>query len=451
MSEFIDQTTKLENGVSIVTRTMPDRRRAAFQIAVRAGASAEEPYEHGCAHFVEHLLLCGTPRRPSAMAVKKEFGDLGFGSINAGTMYPCVILPTAKEGTLFYSPSKFYEALDICLDVVSNPRFDPGDFEGERARILEEIDAQQRNQDDVRMRQWQAALFDGTPRARSLSGSSEQIRNTTLNSLKEFYRRTYTGKRFYVFAAGNIEHDRVVEKVRSYLGDRLPGTSFSLPTITLHPAEVRIPREEAIQQIAFKLLWPGATANDPSSVAMNVAARMLATMLNREAANRQKFVYDLGTSLWSHEDVGGFEVSGKCTVQKSDAVFEIIGQCLRQLHNDTPSDLFDTEIQSSKNYWEVFEPTVVGEANRLLAETFYLGRLLSVDEYMARIERVTLKDIQTIAGNILESPMALYAEGPIDRFPSRAQIEEHIRIELPEPVDNKIRTRFLYHEQSVPT
>jgi len=55
--------TTLENGIRVVTETMPQVRSIAISIVVDVGPKDEVPEQSGLAHFVEHQMFKGTGSR----------------------------------------------------------------------------------------------------------------------------------------------------------------------------------------------------------------------------------------------------------------------------------------------------------------------------------------------------------------------------------------------------
>ena len=67
MSTF--ERTVLPNRVRVITAPMDRVQSTACYVTVEAGSRYETAPENGVAHFVEHVLFCGTPRRPSVRAL----------------------------------------------------------------------------------------------------------------------------------------------------------------------------------------------------------------------------------------------------------------------------------------------------------------------------------------------------------------------------------------------
>jgi predicted Zn-dependent peptidase len=76
--------TVLENGLRIVSSTMPHTRSASVGIYVGAGSRHENDEIAGVSHFLEHMLFKGTTRRPTAQQISEEIEGIG-GIMNAAT------------------------------------------------------------------------------------------------------------------------------------------------------------------------------------------------------------------------------------------------------------------------------------------------------------------------------------------------------------------------------
>ena len=73
----------LDNGVTIVTESMPYLRSATFGVWVVGGSAADPDESQGIAHFAEHMAFKGTPTRTSEQ-IAQQFDMIG-GYVNAFT------------------------------------------------------------------------------------------------------------------------------------------------------------------------------------------------------------------------------------------------------------------------------------------------------------------------------------------------------------------------------
>src|SRR5918998_848485 len=119
-----DKTT-LDNGLRIVSASLPHTRSASINFFVGAGSRYELDETAGVSHFLEHMLFKGTERRPTPRAVSEEIEGVG-GLMNAAT---------DKELTVYWAKvghQHFVRALDLLADNLRNSLFQPEEIEKER-------------------------------------------------------------------------------------------------------------------------------------------------------------------------------------------------------------------------------------------------------------------------------------------------------------------------------
>src|SRR5512135_1027584 len=114
--------TSLENGVRILTATMPQTLAVRVSLFVGVG-SRYEPDELGdVSHFVEHMLFKGTERRPAARHIAEAIEGVG-GYSNAYT---------DQDNTAYWAKvaaPHFAEAADVLIDMLRHSTFDPLEVE----------------------------------------------------------------------------------------------------------------------------------------------------------------------------------------------------------------------------------------------------------------------------------------------------------------------------------
>src|SRR4030042_707068 len=105
--------SRLNNGLKVITHSMPQMQSVAIGVWIRTGGRYEEAQNKGVAHFIEHLLFKGSLRY-SCRKIKEAIEGVG-GSLNGFT---------SEELTCYLVkiPSRHLElALDVLSDMVLNP------------------------------------------------------------------------------------------------------------------------------------------------------------------------------------------------------------------------------------------------------------------------------------------------------------------------------------------
>ena len=133
--------SKLDNGLTIVTESMPHLESAALGVWVMAGSRNETQNQHGISHLLEHMAFKGTKSR-SALQIAEEIENVG-GELNAAT---------SVETTAYYArvlKPEVSHATDILYDILANSIFDEQELAREKHVILQEIGAALDTPDDI--------------------------------------------------------------------------------------------------------------------------------------------------------------------------------------------------------------------------------------------------------------------------------------------------------------
>src|SRR5215217_8130810 len=122
------QSTKLPNGIAVLTEHMPGLRSVTAGIWVRRGSRHESPELNGICHFIEHAVFKGTRRR-TAHDIAVETDRLG-GHLDAFTTHE------ATGFTMKVTDKALPQAFDLLADMLARPRFDSEDLQREQKVIL---------------------------------------------------------------------------------------------------------------------------------------------------------------------------------------------------------------------------------------------------------------------------------------------------------------------------
>ena len=118
------KVSRLDNGLRIITDTVPEMETVAVGAWADVGTRHEELKHNGVAHMVEHMMFNGTPTRNSR-EIAEAVEDVG-GQINAYT---------SREITAYYIhllKNDMPMAMDILSDILQRPTFPDSELEKER-------------------------------------------------------------------------------------------------------------------------------------------------------------------------------------------------------------------------------------------------------------------------------------------------------------------------------
>ncbi len=201
------QSTKLPNGIAVLTEHMPGLRSVTAGIWVRRGSRHETAELNGICHFIEHAVFKGTRHR-SARDIAVETDRLG-GNLDAYTTHEMTGFTTKVADTALS------QAIDLLADLVSHPRFEQEDLEREQKVILEEMKMVEDTPDELLGELFNAAYFPNQPLGRPIEGTRETVSTFDHKTTVAFHAREFSYSNLVVAAAGNVDHARLVELVGS--------------------------------------------------------------------------------------------------------------------------------------------------------------------------------------------------------------------------------------------
>src|SRR5271166_2054990 len=195
----------LPNGVRIVTEAMPYFRSVSLGIWIGTGSRIERGAENGLSHFIEHMLFKGTTHR-SAEDIARSVDSIG-GGLDAFT---------GKE-LVSYNTKVLDEHLPVAFDVLSdmvlNPLFRGDDIEKEKGVILEELKMEVDQPEYLLHEIFISNFWKNHGLGKPILGTRDTVKKFQQERLFEYYRRVYAPRNILITAAGNLEHDRIVDLI----------------------------------------------------------------------------------------------------------------------------------------------------------------------------------------------------------------------------------------------
>jgi predicted Zn-dependent peptidase len=401
----------------VVTEQLAGVRSASFGVWVGVGSRDETATQHGCSHFLEHLLFKGTAER-SALDISIALDAVG-GEFNAFT---------AKEYTCFHArvlDSDLPLAIDVLGDMITSSLLSAEDVEAERDVILDEIAMHDDDPDDVAHNLFaEQAWGSGTPLGRSIAGTVGSIEALSRAQVQRFYRRHYRPENIVIAAAGNLEHADVVRRVQKAFGRGgfLAGQADPLPA---RHATARKPRVhgglvEAVrpfEQVNLVLGMEGVDRNDDRRFALGVLNTALgggtSSRLFQEVRERRGLAYSVFSFASHHADSGVVGVSVGCLPNKLDEVLTVVRTELSRVaaHGITPDELARGKGQLRGGLVLGLEDSG-SRMSRLGKAELVHDELLSIDDVMARIDEVTLEQVREVAADVFGGREILAVVGP---------------------------------------
>jgi len=409
------KSTRLPNGIAVLTEHMPGLRSVTVGIWVRRGSRHESAELNGICHFIEHAVFKGTQRR-SARDIAVETDQLG-GHFDAYTTHEMTGF------ALKVADTALAQAVDLLADLVSHPRFDQEDLEREQRVILEEMKMVEDTPDELLGELFNAAYFPNQPLGRPIEGTKETVPTFDHKTTIAFHAREFAYANLVVAAAGNVNHDRLLDLVgRAFDGCEGGVGARPIPLINASPnpaAPILIEQKNELEQahLVIATPWPDALSNDryAASLLASVIGGGTSSRLWQKIREERGLAYSVGAGGSAFSDVGVFNVYAGTSPEQLDEVLDLAVDTLRDTvnHDVTDEELREQAIASILLGLE----SSSARASTLARQEIIHGRRISPDEVVEKIRAITPDDLREIARSYFRSEtLSLGALGNLNGF-----------------------------------
>jgi len=419
MSESLPQKTVLKNGIRILTKTMPHVRSVSMGVWVNVGARDESPSESGLSHFIEHMIFKGTRRR-TGYQIAKEFDAIG-GQTNAYT---------SMEHTCYHAKvldAHLVTMVDILTDIFLNSIFDEKDVQMERPVILQEVGMVEDSPEDYIHLLAGSGFWGDNPLGRSILGTRENIVGFSAEMIRDFFHRLYLPTRIFISAAGNLEHDHLVDLV---------GSAFeSIPVVGAFPDRTSPQgrnhvgfHQRDLEQIHLCLATKGLSVTDPRRYAFSILNTLIggnmSSRLFQEIREKRGMAYSVYSFISPHIDTGMFGVYAGVDPKRAKECTELILKEMKALKSER---IGDSELRGAKEYLKgnllLASESVDNQMARLAQNEIHFQRYVPLEEVIEDIEAVTQEDIAELAQDLFQDrQLVLTMLGPVEDGASYKEI-----------------------------
>jgi predicted Zn-dependent peptidase len=323
---------------------MPGVRSVSLGAWVRAASLHESPEKMGVSHMLEHMVFKGTPTR-SARDLALALETLG-GSLDAYT---------AREHTAYQAKvldEHLPQAADVLADLVFRPVLRAADLALERKVVLEEISTVDDTPDDLVFELHNAQLWGNHPYGFSILGTRETVGALDQGDLRALHSRAYHPEQVVVAAAGNVEHDTLLETLQATGWADIP--RGGLPALRSPAPIVQVPSavhfERDTTQTHVVIGSPAFEHADPRRYAMSMIGMLFGGGMSSRLFQRIREELGLAYSVYSfqsfHEDAGTHGVYVGTAPETARAAVEAINE---EMENLAANGLSADELAAGKS------------------------------------------------------------------------------------------------------
>ena len=406
------QKTVLDNGLRLITTTMPHTRSVSVCFFIGVGSRYESEAQAGISHFIEHIIFKGTLKWATARDISAAIEGVG-GMLNGGT---------DRELTVYWTrvaQPHFPLALDVLVDILLNSRFDPPDIERERQVIIEEINmskdspSQQVNQliDEI--------LWPGHPLGRDIAGSKESVATITRDMMLDYLNSQYLPKNTVVAIAGNLQHQDAVTAVSQALAH---WTSQQTRPGYLAYEEQPNPRlqvnRRATEQAHLCLALPGLSLFHPKRYTLDLLNVVLgggmSSRLFTEIRDKLGLAYSIHSYAEHLLDSGSVIIYAGVEPKNLPVAIKAILKELCQIKEPIPEAELSKAKELTKGRLLLRMEDTRSVASWMGGQEILTGQILTVDQVASIIDAITAAEIEELAQELVAGDrLRLAVVGPV--------------------------------------
>ncbi len=402
------EVSRLSNGLTVATETLPHIESVALGIWVKSGARNEREDEHGIAHLLEHMAFKGTHRR-TAWKIASEIENVG-GEINAAT---------SVETTSFYARVLADDvplAIDILADILTDSKFDADELEREQHVILQEIGAAHDTPDDIVFDRFTETAFRHQTIGRSILGTPDTVRSFTSRQLHDYMERQYGAERMVVVAAGAVTHDAFVREVEKRLGTFRPKAEGALPQYAHYVGgDYREDRDLMDAQIVLGFEGRAYHVRDfyVSQVLSMILGGGMSSRLFQEVREKRGLCYSVYAFHWGFSDTGIFGIHA-ATGQSDIATLVpvIVGELQRAGESIGEEELNRARAQYRAGLVMSAE-SAASRASQIARQMLLFGRPIAMQELVDRLAKLTVERLTDLSLRLFSTKPTVTAVGPV--------------------------------------
>ncbi len=383
-------TQRLSNGLQIVSQPMPDFESVAVSYYVHTGSRDEyDPDIAGVSHFLEHMVFKGT-KTLDWQEITLEFNKIGA-ELNAFTSH---------EATVYYA-RVLGEYLERALELLSDmmyPRLAESDFETEKEVIVNEIARSEDQPYNLAFRRMMQTYFGSHPLGHDVLGSRESIRNMRIEQMRDYWNRRYSANNMILAVAGNFDWDHVVGLAEKHCTTWRTG-DIGRDVAPYEPANAinDIMVDKKLKQQIMIIAMPSVDVKDPDYYAANLGGSILGDSDGSRLfwnIHQKGLAESASAGIWSMEGTGIMMMEANSTPEEAPRVLTLLRAELGSLLED---GIHEDELRRAKDKWisslVLSSESTFARMRSIASDWVTEGRLVTIDEEVGRIEKVTSEDV----------------------------------------------------------
>ncbi len=400
---------QLDNGLTILLKEQHSAPVISWWVLYRIGSRNERTGQTGVSHWVEHMMFKGTETFPG--------GELDKMISREGGMWNA---QTSMDYTAYFETmpaDRIDLALRLEADRMANALFEPEEVESERTVIISERQGAENSPLFWLGEEVRAAAFRVHGYHHEILGDQADLESMTRDDLYGHYRRHYMPNNAIAVAVGDFDSAALLKRIDELYGALPPG---EVPKLFQRPepeqqgerrVRVERPGNNAFLEIAYHA--PAATDDDWFKLAiLNSVLTGPSGMGGGSVDNKTSRLYQALVKTEITADVDGsvmptidpYLYDLVATVRPGRTLEETEAAMDAELERIVNEPITQAELDKAKKQARAL---FAYSTERVTAQAFWLAFAENFEsytwfeQYVPRLEAVTIEDVQDVARRYL--------------------------------------------------
>ena len=396
-------TKTLKNGLQIIAIPMDNGSNVvSTNIFYNVGSRNEVMGKSGIAHMLEHLNFKSTKNLKAG-----EFDEIvkGFGGVNNAS--------TSFDYTKYYiqsSSQNLDKSLELFAELMQNLTLKDEEFQPERDVVAEE---RRWRTDNNPMGYLQYRLFNNAyiyhPYHWTPIGFTQDIKNWTIEDIKQFHETYYQPKNAVIVVAGDIKKEEIFASAEKYFKDIKNTKDIPAKVHMVEPKQdgeknIIINKDTQVEMLAMAFHIPNYEHED--QVALSALSELLSA---GKSSHLQKILVDekrMVNSIYAYNveltDPGVFMFAAVCNEGiKAKDVKKEIDKIIEQIKAGkvTKDEIKKIKINTKADF--IFSLESSSSVAGLYGSYFVRGNTKPLFDYEQKVEKLKKEDIIEVAKKYL--------------------------------------------------
>ncbi|HEX5474371.1 MAG TPA: insulinase family protein [Vicinamibacterales bacterium] len=386
----------LPNGLQVIAVPHHEEPAVSVRLIVRAGSAKDPEGKPGTASLVASLLDQGTATRDAeqiANTIDSIGGLLGTG---AGADLSYVNGVVMKDSLDL--------GLDLVADLAQHPAFAPQEIERQRQQVVSGLEVSYDDPSYIADTVFDRLVYGFHPYGRPQNGTPASVAAITRDDLVAFHRTWFGANNAILAIVGDVGTDEAFAGAERAFGHWGRVTLEKPPPLDLPPPTRRlvvIDRPDAVQT-EIRVGNLALARKQPDYLALDLATKIL----GGEGANRLHRVLrtERGLTYGASADFNAMHQTGEIVAQtntRSATTGETLRLMVDQIWKLQNERVSERELGDAQAYLTGSFPLTVETpsqiALQILNAVFYGLDLTELQTYRARVNAITVDDIQRVA------------------------------------------------------